>query len=134
MIEQSPILGYGYSAGFARLLGPQIESIIHTQFSHAHNSYLEVLIAFGYVGMTICVAEFSWLLWGTARLLIRSPSQDAKLNAFPLSILIVLLGLNHIESLLINRTGITTLFFAILAGLIVRDQYRYSERRQLRLA
>ena len=56
--RQSPLLGFGYSAGTGGVLLPYLVDVIGLAARHAHSSYLEIMIDCGLVGLFVFVLFF----------------------------------------------------------------------------
>ena len=98
VVASSPIgtlIGYGYVAGMRSFVAPAIRSQIGFEPSDAHNGYLEVVVAFGYVGAIIVFLIHAWIFRGSRRLLLNVPSSSAKLAALPMSLLLTGAFLNY---------------------------------------
>jgi O-antigen ligase len=95
--EDQPMIGYGYYAGFALKIRPEIYSLTGVDFLHPHNGYLDVIIAFGYIGLAICIFVFAWLEWRAIRLIILSAERPFILNALPFALITFVICHNAIE-------------------------------------
>ncbi|MBR1213945.1 O-antigen ligase family protein [Bradyrhizobium sp. JYMT SZCCT0180] len=127
MAQEQPLLGYGYFAGFVQLVQPQVLAATGNIYAHCHNGYLEVLIAFGYFGLGICLAVIIWLLRATGRLVAAPPAHLGHLSGFPLTIVIYVLGANCIESMLITESNYAVVLLALAAGLATRARLEARE-------
>jgi exopolysaccharide production protein ExoQ len=120
LAQEHPLLGYGYAAGFIYEIQPRVLAATGSTFAHCHNGYLEVLIAFGYVGLGICFAVIIWLLTATGRLVVAPPPHLGHLSGFPFVIVMYTLGTNCIESYLITDSSYAVALLALAAGLATR--------------
>ena len=99
-IASSPIgtiIGYGYIAGMRVFVAPALRPQLGIEPSDCHNGYLEVMVAFGYLGAIVVFAVHAWLFRGSKRLLLNSSRQSAKLAAVPLSLFLTSAFLNYSE-------------------------------------
>jgi exopolysaccharide production protein ExoQ len=119
LAQEHLLLGYGYAAGFAYEIQPQVLAATGSLYAHCHNGYLEVLMAFGYVGLGICLAVIVWLLTVTGRLVVAPPAHLGHLSGFPFIVVMYTLGANCIESYLITE-GNAVALLALAAGLATR--------------
>lgn len=119
LAQERPILGYGYAAGFRDEIQPQVLAVTGNVYAHCHNGYLEVLMAFGCVGLGILLAVIIWLLTTTGRLVVSPPTHLGHLSGFPFIVVIYVLGANCIESYLIIESSAVPLL-ALAAGLATR--------------
>ncbi len=124
---QQPLLGYGYAAGFVYVVQPSVVAATGFAYAHCHNGYLEVLIAFGYLGLGICLAVIIWLLRATGRLVVAPPAHLGHLSGFPFTIVIYVLGANCIESFLITESNYAVVLLALAAGLATRAKLEVRE-------
>jgi len=107
-----PTLGYSYFAGFAVEVAPKIGAAYNLLLPEAHNGYLEVIIAFGYGGLAIAIGVLLWILLYSLRSVLMGPTSLSAFNALPLSLVMLIVGHNAVESTLIQANGPT----AILLG------------------
>jgi exopolysaccharide production protein ExoQ len=127
LAEKQPLLGYGYAAGFIYTVQPRVLGATGYAFAHCHNGYLEVLIAFGYLGLGICLAVIIWLLRETGRLVVAPPAHLGRLSGFPFIIVMYALGANCIESFLITESNCAVVLLALAAGLATRARLEVRE-------
>ncbi|WP_157450348.1 O-antigen ligase family protein [Bradyrhizobium sp. ARR65] len=127
LAQQQPLLGYGYRAGFDYVVQPQVLAATGTIYAHCHNGYLEVLIAFGFFGLGICLAVIIWLLKATGRLVVAPPAHLSHLSGFPFTIVMYVLGANCIESFLITESNYAVVLLALAAGLATRARLEVRE-------
>lgn len=119
LAQEHLLLGYGYAAGFRDEIQPQILAATGNLYAHCHNGYLEVLMAFGCLGLGILMAVIVWLLTTTGRLVVAPPAHLGHLSGFPFIVVIYALGANCIESYLIIECNAVSLL-ALAAGLATR--------------
>ena len=126
MMDDSPLIGYGYFAGFALLIGPKIAGATDLTAIAPHNGYLDLLVAFGYVGLIIGALVLLWALWRGVRIVILVGStQIAPFAAFPLCIVIFTLVHNIVESTLMLGNNIVVVLLAVAMGMLARfDLYQ----------
>jgi O-antigen ligase len=127
LAQEQPFLGYGYMAGFAYVAQPRVLAATGVIYAHCHNGYLEVLIAFGYFGLGICLAVIIWLLKATGRLVVAPPAHLSHLSGFPFTVVIYVLGANCIESFLITESNYAVVLLALAAGLATRARLEVRE-------
>lgn len=120
LAQTHPLLGFGYAAGFAYEVQPRLLAATGYAYAHCHNGYLEVLIAFGYVGLGICLAVIIWLLAAAGRLVVAPPKHLGHLSGLPFVIVMYALGANCIESFLITESCYAVVLIALAAGLATR--------------
>jgi len=109
------VLGYGYAAGFkfvARLIAEEADLAL----GEAHNGYIEMLVAFGYTGGVVVIVLHLLMFWQAAQLQINSPARAAKVAAFPIAIMTVLLITAYIESVILAPAGIFAVLLPIVAA------------------
>jgi O-antigen ligase len=116
-----PIYGYGYVAGFARYFGPLIAEMTNERLVNAHNGYLEVFIAFGYVGLMICGIMLVWFWARATQLVLVTSAEKAAENAFPLSIVICVLLSNMVENMMTATSELQVILLAVAGGVIARN-------------
>jgi O-antigen ligase len=123
-----PLLGYGYVAGFFRIVGPRIMADTGVLLYGPHNGYLDVLIAFGYVGLMLCFFMLGWLIVGGVQLILRTPSQLAFVNSFPLVLVLYLMAESMVEGGLTPSGGaISGVFMGLSAGMIAQASAKRSK-------
>ena len=134
-ISSSPIgtiIGYGYVAGMRVFVAPALRPQLGIEPSDCHNGYLEVMVAFGYVGAIVVFAIHAWLFRGSKRLLLNSSSRSAKLAALPMSLLLTGAFLNYSEFLLMVYSSIFTQLTPLVAVWLVGRSPRPSRPRSSR--
>jgi len=96
-VSKKPLLGYGYDVFWNRESGDLriVRGMINPAPTHAHNGYLDVLLALGAVGLVIFLCGFIVNLWRAGRLF-----QDGSVNGakWPLLFLIFFATFNLTES------------------------------------
>jgi exopolysaccharide production protein ExoQ len=120
LAQEHLLLGYGYAAGFVYEVQPRVLAATGSTYAHCHNGYLEVLMAFGYFGLGICLAVIIWLLTATGRLVVAPPAHLGHLSAFPFIVVMYMLGTNCFESTLITESSYAVALLALAAGLATR--------------
>lgn len=120
MMDDSPLIGYGYFTGFALLIGPKITGITDFTAIAPHNGLLDLLVAFGYVGLIIGVLVLLWALWRGIRIILIGPAQIAPFAAFPLCAVIFTLVHNVVESTLMLGNNIVVVVLAAAIGMLAR--------------
>jgi O-antigen ligase len=131
LAQEHPLLGYGYAAGFVYEIQPRVLAATGATYAHCHNGYLEVLIAFGYFGLGICLAVIIWLLKTTGRLIIAPLPHLGHLNGFPFIVVMYTLVANCFESTLITESSFSVALLAVAAGLATRAKIEVRDLRAL---
>ena len=111
-------IGYGYVAGMKVFVAPAIAPFVGMEPSDAHSGYLEVLVAFGYLGALVVLMVHLWLFKGMRRLLLTAAKEYTHLAAIPISLFFVAALLNYSESLLMSYASIFTELTPLAAGWI----------------
>ncbi|WP_419308093.1 O-antigen ligase family protein [Chromohalobacter israelensis] len=121
-IAERPLTGWGAESRKPLIdEGPFPESVKH-RFGHFHNSYLEILLAYGVLGM-LALAALTWMiLKGTARLL---RSDHRYWGVGLLSAWAFFFIINMFESYLIFNSG---MYFYIIVGGVGMSYYLFGER------
>jgi O-antigen ligase len=127
LAQTHPLLGFGYAAGFLYEVQPRVLSETGVPYPHCHNGYLEVLIAFGYVGLGICLAVIIWLLTAAGRLAVAAPTHLGHLSGLPFVIVMYALGANCIESFLISDSCYAVPLLALAASLATKARLEARE-------
>ena len=117
--KDEPMLGYGYYAGFALKIRPEIYESTGMDFMTPHNGYLDVLIAFGYIGLAVCILVFVWLEWRAIRLIILSAKHPYILDALPFVIITSVICYNFIEPSFISPNSQVVVLLAWLTPRLV---------------
>jgi exopolysaccharide production protein ExoQ len=120
LAQEHPLLGYGYAAGFVYEVQPRVLAATGYAYAHCHNGYLEVLMAFGYLGLGICFAVIIWLLRATGRLVVAPPTHLGHLSGLPFIIVMYTLVANCFESYLITESSYAVALLALAAGLATK--------------
>ena len=113
-------IGYGYVAGMKAFVAPSIASYVGMVPSDAHNGYLEVQVAFGYLGGIVVAFSHFWLFQGIRRLPLDAPKKYAGLSAVPISLFFAGALLNYSESLLMSYGSMFAVLTPLAAGWLVR--------------
>jgi exopolysaccharide production protein ExoQ len=129
LAQVHPLLGFGYAAGYIYEVQPRVLAATGYAYAHCHNGYLEVLIAFGYVGLGICFAVIIWLLTAAGRLVVAPPTHLGHLSGLPFVIVMYALGANCIESFLITESCYAVVLLAVAASLATRARLEVRELR-----
>jgi exopolysaccharide production protein ExoQ len=122
LAQEHFFLGFGYAAGFAYEVQSRVAALTGFQYAHCHNGYLEVLIAFGYVGLGICLTVLIWLLSITGKFVLAAPNHLRYLSGFPFALVMYVVGVNCIESFLITEGTYTVALLALAGGLVARTE------------
>ena len=120
------------SAGFVYEVQPRVLAATGYAYAHCHNGYLEVLIAFGYVGLGICLAVIIWLFDGSWAACCRSAHASWSFEwASSFVIVMYALGakLYRIASL-ITESCYAVVLLALAAGLATRARLEDRELRE----
>lgn len=126
--QEHLLLGYGYT-GFSFTLAPVIFSVTGILMINAHNGYIEILVAFGYVGIAIFAFVFVWMLWQAWRMFLMAPRHSIVLYAFPLSVIALALLSNVVESSFLSSYYPTGVLLGAAAGMCAREGVMRSTTR-----
>jgi O-antigen ligase len=131
LAQEHPLLGYGYAAGFVYEVQPRVLAATGYTYAHCHNGYLEILMAFGYLGLGICLAVIIWLLTATGRLVVAPPIHLGHLSGLPFIIVMYTLVANCFESYLITESSYAVALLALAAGLATKAKIEVRDLRAL---
>jgi len=109
------LLGGGYFVGFFSL-NAKISAIMQTTFGSAHNGYLETFVYMGYVGLTVCILVLLWLIYRAARQLFEHEMEEPYLRVFPLTVTLVIVIHNFVESTVVLPNNLNALLIAMMVG------------------
>jgi exopolysaccharide production protein ExoQ len=109
--SQAWLFGGGFSSGFAGTL---------SDYS-VDNGYIDKLIEFGYLGVLVIYGTYIWIFASGAALVITTSREDAAVNAFPISMLFIILFINVSESNFMYK-NLCTVLTAVIAGIITHAQ------------
>ena len=117
-IQHRPLLGYGYECFWLGLRGESLKVIVVSGWlvPHAHNGYLELLLAFGFLG----AAVFVFVIFRLIAIGIHYLREEKQpIGLWPLAFLTFMLLHNLGESDLMTNTSTLTmlLFFALYTSL-----------------
>jgi exopolysaccharide production protein ExoQ len=116
------ILRNFYSSGFSLLGGGYGAQIAPTLSEWSvDNGYIDKFLEFGYVSSPIVFGIFATILWATIRLILRTPSEDARINIFPFAIWSVTLVLNITESNFMTK-GLSTVLTSVAVALFFQHE------------
>lgn len=118
VLNERPLFGYGYYAGFAYEVGIRLAQTTGSNFSSTHNGYLSVIASFGYVGLAAALFMLAWLGIKSIRVIMLAPSQVARFAVFPAVIVVYALGANMIEDSLSSENDLIVLVLAAVGGLV----------------
>jgi len=128
VIVERPILGYGYAFwGIDGLSRDGIWADLGWAAPSAHNTFMDIHLQLGLVGVAIAVCFFAILLWRSAQLFMQNVSSATLI--WPLIVLTTLFrGLSETYLVDLGGTGLfwCTLAFAALAKLRSADSLRSS--------
>ncbi|MCE0733808.1 O-antigen ligase family protein [Halomonas sp. G15] len=115
-IAERPVVGWGDDAG--SLVMRQTEGFPPKlkAFGHLHNSFLELLVSYGLLGLAVFVALGWWVARGTWRAW-RNGYMPGNMALFGYSFFIFWLVVNSFESFIFYWTGIH-LFSLVMGGLV----------------
>jgi O-antigen ligase len=126
------LLGVGY-AGYGLTVGPVIASAAGLSTLNAHNGYLEILVAFGYVGVTIFACIIAWSVWQSYRILVLAPrDRSAVMNVFPIGIILMALLTNVVESTFLLTYHVTPMLLGVSAAMFARTSELPASRKARR--
>ncbi len=118
-IQEAPIWGHGQLAMLRTGLRARLPEVVGQTFAHPHNAYLEVLLDYGLVGLTVILAFFAMILVWAARLFVdRGNPWCTAVGGLALALvlgqLVASLGSQHFYP----REGVVGMWLAI--GLMLR--------------
>jgi O-antigen ligase len=120
------IIGYGYVAGMKAFIAPTVGPFVGGTPSDAHNGYLEVLIAFGYLGAAPVLFIHIWLFFRYRWLVLNPEKGFEKLSTIPISLFITGALLNYSESLLMSYAS----HFSLLTPIAAAWAFQAARQRQ----
>jgi exopolysaccharide production protein ExoQ len=94
------LLGGGYASNFDEIVAPEIS---------IDNGYIEVLVAFGYLGGAVIFAVYAWVLWNGAKLILLAEPAKAAIQIFPLGVMLIELFINISEATFMTKSIHTVL-------------------------
>ena len=114
-IREHPWLGYGFDAYWRGIYGPSLEvwRFSHNTPPHSHNGFLDLLLAFGAVGLTVFAVAFA-VTW--RRGLTQLHVGEGSARTFPLVLLSFIFFYNLTESGLIATRSLEWILFVAVAG------------------
>ena len=122
------LLGGGFGAG----LGAEL-----SEWS-IDNGYLEKFVEFGYAFSPVVFGIFALILWGGVRLILTTPTENARTNIFPFAIWLVILIVNIVEANFMTKC-LSTVLTSMAVGLIFQPHRSHrsmpspGKRRQVEL-
>jgi exopolysaccharide production protein ExoQ len=118
----SALLGGGFAGGWESVVAPSVS---------IDNGYILLLVWYGYLGAAIILAVYGWIIWAGAKLVLSARSENAALQVYPFSIMIVQLILNITEPTFMGK-NINTVLITVAAYQIVkyRSAVRAGNRRR----
>lgn len=97
LFERTPLLGYGYSALWSTTYGPLHRFIEYWQIAAGHNSYLDILVDTGLVGLSLYIA----IMLNTLRKAwILTRFGDWPVGALGLTMIAIITALSFFESII----------------------------------
>jgi len=105
LIQERPLLGYGYDGFWLGWDGPSAEVWLQTGWDppHAHNGYLDLWATLGIVGLVVFVLGFAWAYVKASFLIIRDQSMA---SFWPVIYLTFILIYNVTESTILKTNSI----------------------------
>lgn len=126
-IKQRPITGWGYDVrGKVYTESTTLPGWVIKSFGHFHNSYIEILLSYGLIGIFFVASIFYVIAW-QAWLAWRSGIMPTDVFLFGLAFFIFWIFVNFTESYIMGRTGV------YLIGLIGGCMYTFSLSERLKL-
>jgi exopolysaccharide production protein ExoQ len=114
-IEQRPLLGYGYSGFWTASTGPVLDICFITgwQVPNAHNGFLDLLLAFGAIGLFL----YGVLFLRTMVRMLRAVRQgDAWSALWSICVLSLFLIYGFVESNIMEQNTMSWVLFVALAA------------------
>ncbi len=126
------VIGYGYVAGF-KFISPVIAEAAGMMLSEAHNGYIDMIVAFGYLGGGIVIGLHVLLFSKFVNIQINSSASMAKVAAFPLGVMTMMLSVAYVESILLVPSGIFAILMpvAVAVGAEISLAERAERRRRV---
>jgi O-antigen ligase len=104
-IQDRPILGSGQDVRDDVVsLSKRIPDNIRTSINHLHNSFIEITLSYGIIGLALILFTFYWLLHSTSKFVPLGQFNEIRLIA--LLFLIYWFVVNNFESFLFSTTGL----------------------------
>lgn len=119
LIDSNALLGRGYYSGFVTV-DKIITAVVNDSFGSAHNGYLEILVYFGYIGLSMAILVLAWLTWRGMIQILTGPAERAVINSFPMCVVVFVLIYNTVESGLMTPNSLPTLLLATVAGMFAQ--------------
>ncbi len=115
-VEARPVLGYGFGAFWIDEYGPRywVQRDVAWKVIGAHNSWLEVLIALGAVGLAVLMIQLAVMFWRVLRF-----GLDPIAGVYPPILLAMTLVYTLSESYLLQANIFWLLYVAVAAKLAV---------------
>ncbi|MCB9961301.1 MAG: O-antigen ligase [Hyphomonas sp.] len=119
-VSQHPFLGYGYGAFWGEHSAPAhwVRLAVHWEAPTAHNGWLEVLLAIGFVGLGLFLLNFFVVV-------VRSVISSAYGwgGIFAVGFLVQFLLFSLTESVVLQQNAIVWLSYIVVAGRLAMDAY-----------
>lgn len=123
-IEQKPILGWGGNA--KKHVIQQSESFpptLKAKFRHLHNSYIELMVNYGLLGLLVVLALYYWI-FSTCRTAFKKRLIPVETYYFCIAFLAYWITVNQFESFMFYSSG-RFVFTAVISGIIGLIWYQY---------
>lgn len=132
-IKERPILGSDQDVRDDVIsLSTHIPKHIRNTINHLHNSFVEITLSYGILGLAIILFMFYWLLHSTAKLVPLGEFNEARL--FALLFIIYWFVVNNFESYLFSTTGLLVhniMFGSIYTFYLTNNLKKYNDKTTL---
>lgn len=114
MIQQRPLLGYGYTAFWQGLEGPSASVLVAVDWAapHSHNGYLDLCLDLGIVGLVFFILS---LAINTIRAFTQLPLTKTPAEIWPLLFLTGMVVYNFVESAILKQNSFFWITYVIAA-------------------
>ncbi|SDK74553.1 O-antigen ligase [Franzmannia pantelleriensis] len=125
-ITERPLVGWGPASRIPLIEEGPFPENVQTRFGHFHNSYLEVLLAYGLLGLGMLGVLLVAVIKGL-RQLARRGREGLYLSGSLAASFLMMAVANLFESYLVFRTGI---YFFVLAGGVGLSFFMYRDNKR----
>lgn len=114
--QTAPLLGGGFAGGLAEYVAPDVS---------IDNGFIVELVDFGYLGGAIILALYVRSMWGAIKAILSSPSKEAAIRIFPLSMLLITLFIGISETPYMTKNIVWVI---VLVSMYQAAQYESAAR------
>ncbi|MDZ7851981.1 MAG: O-antigen ligase family protein [Halomonas sp.] len=116
-IAERPVIGWGGQArGLVMDHTEWLSPVYKERFGHLHNSYLELWVSYGFLGVGVFLALAAWVAMGTWKAW-RAGVMPGDMALFAVSFFVFWLAVNQFESFMAFGSGIYV-FNMVMGGLV----------------